>query len=400
MVIMNKFILVGLTSLLSLPALAEVSWETPQGNLKLYGDVEINMDAASKSGQLTSLRTSANKDWKAGSREQWDINGRILIGLDGYRRMNNGNFAGFTVQPLADIGGHMNLDDAAFFFGNEKDWKVKVGRFEAYDMFPLNQDTFVQHSGNTANDLYSDGYGYIYMMKEGRGRSNNGGNFLVSKYLGNWYFEVNTILKDGTTLFADKNYHGNTLENEKNVAYIRPVISWKQDSLSAAIAMESNVISNAYGYRDDQGQFQDQSKRNGYGATLTWNNQDKDPENGIVANLSSAYMDATNEKNFSAGANILWRNFEIGYIYAHNDIEYFNSANAGLVTSGLLTSPDKYDVHTIHTSYKIANIMDMNNFNLYLGAYWSKLEVSPDNKVVNAENDDRYGVRARFKYFF
>ncbi|MFA9210024.1 MAG: carbohydrate porin, partial [Yersinia sp. (in: enterobacteria)] len=81
-------------------------------------------------------------------------------------------------------------------------------------------------------------------------------------------------------------------------------------------------------------------------------------------------------------------------------IEYFNSANAGLVTSGLLTSPDKYDVHTIHTSYKIANIMDMNNFNLYLGAYWSKLEVSPDNKVVNAENDDRYGVRARFKYFF
>lgn len=397
---MNKFILVGLTSLLSLPALAEVNWETPQGNLKLYGDVEINMDAASKSGQLTSLRTSANKDWKAGSREQWDINGRILIGLDGYRRLNNGNFAGFTVQPLADVGGSMNLDDAAFFFGHEKDWKVKVGRFEAYDMFPLNQDTFVQHSGNTANDLYSDGYGYIYMMKEGRGRSNNGGNFLVSKYLGNWYFEVNTILKDGTTLFANNTYHGNTLENEKNVAYVRPVISWKQDSLSAAIAMESNVISNAYGYRDDQGIWQDQSKRNGYGATFTFNNQDKDPENGIVANLSSAYMDATNEKNFSAGANILWRNFEIGYIFAHNDIEYFNSANAGVITSGILTSPDKYDVHTIHTSYKIANVMDMNNFNLYLGAYWSKLEVAENNKVVNGDNDDRYGVRARFKYFF
>lgn len=34
-------------------------------------------------------------------------------------------------------------------------------------MFPLNQDTFIEYSGNTANDLYSDGYGYIYMMKEG-----------------------------------------------------------------------------------------------------------------------------------------------------------------------------------------------------------------------------------------
>ncbi|MFP1461802.1 carbohydrate porin [Escherichia coli] len=38
--------------------------------------------------------------------------------------------------------GSVNIDDAVFFFGKENDWKVKVGRFEAYDMFPLNQDTF------------------------------------------------------------------------------------------------------------------------------------------------------------------------------------------------------------------------------------------------------------------
>ncbi len=59
-------------------------------------------------------------------------------------------------------------------------------------MFPLNQDTFIEYSGNTANDLYSDGYGYIYMMKEGRGRSSSGGNLLFSKTVDNWYFEVNT----------------------------------------------------------------------------------------------------------------------------------------------------------------------------------------------------------------
>ena len=35
----------------------------------------------------------------------------------------------------------------------------------------LNQDTFVEYSGNTANDTYSDGFGYIYMMKEGRGEA-------------------------------------------------------------------------------------------------------------------------------------------------------------------------------------------------------------------------------------
>ncbi len=73
----------------------------------------------------------------------------------------------------------MNLDDAVFFsLVRKNDWKnKKIGRFEAYDMFPLNQDTFIEYSGNTANDLYSDGYGYIYMMKEGRGRSSSGGNF-------------------------------------------------------------------------------------------------------------------------------------------------------------------------------------------------------------------------------
>lgn len=33
------------------------------GDLRFYGDVEFNMDAASRSGSLTSMRTSANKDW-------------------------------------------------------------------------------------------------------------------------------------------------------------------------------------------------------------------------------------------------------------------------------------------------------------------------------------------------
>ncbi|MEN1677846.1 carbohydrate porin, partial [Pseudomonas aeruginosa] len=35
-------------------------------------------------------------------------------------------------------------------------------------------------------------------MKEGRGRSNAGGNFLVSKQLDNWYFELNTLLEEKT----------------------------------------------------------------------------------------------------------------------------------------------------------------------------------------------------------
>lgn len=94
-------------------------------DIKFYGDVEFNMDAASRSGSLTSTRTSANKDWAPGTNERWDINGRLLLGFDGYQRLNNGNFAGFSVQPLADLTGKMNLDDAVFFLARKKTGKLR-----------------------------------------------------------------------------------------------------------------------------------------------------------------------------------------------------------------------------------------------------------------------------------
>ncbi|MDR3106266.1 MAG: carbohydrate porin [Yokenella regensburgei] len=370
------------------------------GDLKIYGDVEFNMDAASRTGSLTSLHPTANSDWASGGNERWDINGRILLGFDGYRRMDNGYFAGFSAQPLADMTGSMNLDDAVFFFGQENDWKVKVGRFEAWDMFPLNQDTFVEYSGNTANDLYSDGYGYIYMMKEGRGRSDSGGSFLMSKTLGNWYFEVNTLLEDGSALFVDKQYHGAELVNDKNVAYVRPVIAWQNGRFSTAIAMESNLVNNAYGYRDSSGRWIDQSDRTGYGWTMTWNGQQTDPQDGVVVNLSTAYLDAVDETDFTAGVNALWHNVELGYIYAHNNIDRFDSATFDADCGGdcWVTDPGSYDIHTIHASYLFPNVMNMKNFNIYLGAYASWVESDP--KEGNGSEDSRYGGRVRFKYYF
>ncbi|PXW44801.1 raffinose porin [Klebsiella oxytoca] len=370
------------------------------GDLKIYGDVEFNMDGASGSGSLTSVKTSSSKNWAPGTKERWDINGRILLGFDGIRKMDNGNFAGFSVQPLADMTGKMNLDDAAFFFGREDDWKVKVGRFEAYDMFPLNQDTFVEYSGNTANDLYSDGYGYIYMMKEGRGRSSSGGNFLVSKTIDNWYFELNNLVENGSTLFQDSSYHGNTLENEKNVAYLRPVIAWNSGRFSTAMAMEKNVVKNAYGYYDNRGGWVDQSDRTGYGLTMSWNGQKTDPENGVTTNLNVAYMDASDEKDFTAGINSLWHRFELGYIYAHNKLDKFNSANyVSTCDDGCwISNVGDYDIHTIHASYLFPNVMDMKNFNIYLGAYASWIEAKPTDG--DKHEDSRYGGRLRFKYFF
>ncbi len=363
------------------------------GDLKIYGDVEFNMDAESKHGLLAMTNADVGSD---PTYDNWDLNGRILLGFDGIRTMNNGYFAGFSIQPLADMTGSMNLDDAAFFFGQEKDWKIKVGRFEAYDMFPLNQDTFVEHSGNTANDLYSDGHGYIYMMKEGRGRSDAGGNFLLSKQLDNWYFELNTLLEDGTSLYDGGDYHGRDMEQKKNVAYLRPVVSWAKDEFSIAAAMESNVVKNAYGYSNARGDFVDQSDRTGYGLTMTWNGLKTNPADGVVVNVNTAYMDANNEKDFTAGVNALWQRFELGYIYAHNKINDY----AGVICDNDCWIKDEgtYNIHTIHASYQIPNVMNMQNFNIYLGAYYSILD--SDVQANKSDDDDRYGARVRFKYFF
>lgn len=153
---MKKFFALSLLGLSSI-ANAAIQWDTPQGQLKLYGDVEFNTDAASSKQQLSSLKQTADKKNQPADKDRWDINGRILIGLDGYREINHSNYAGFTVQPLADLSGDMNLDDAAFYFGQKEEWNIKIGRYEAYDMFPLGQDTFIEYSGNTANDLYEDG---------------------------------------------------------------------------------------------------------------------------------------------------------------------------------------------------------------------------------------------------
>ena len=56
-------------------------------------------------------------------------------------------------------------------------------------------------------------------------------------------------------------------------------------------------------------------------------------------------------------------------------------------------------IHTIHASYQFANVMDMENFNIYLGTYYSILDSDGDKKHGD-DTDDRYGARVRFKYFF
>ena len=220
----------------------------------------------------------------------------------------------------------------------------------------------------------------------------------MSKQIDNWYFELNTLMEDGTSLYQDDQYHGRDIDQQKNVIYLRPVVAWSPtDEFTVSAGMESNVINNAYGYTNNQGQFIDQSGRTGYGLTMTWNGLKNDPDNGVVINANTAYLDADNEQDFTAGANVLWKRFELGYIYAHNKIDDY----AGVVCDNDCWIDDEgtYDIHTFHASYQFANVMNMQNFNIYLGAYYSILDSDGDDNNGTG-SDDRYGARVRFKYFF
>lgn len=106
-----------------------------------------------------------------------------------------------------------------------------------------------------------------------------------------------------------------------------------------------------------------------------------DPQDGVVTNLNVAYMDAEDETDFTAGVNSLWHGFELGYIYAHNKIDSFNTADfiANCDDNCWIADPGNYDIHTIHASFLFPNVMNMKNFNIYLGAYASWIESNPNN---------------------
>lgn len=121
---------------------------------------------------------------------------------------------------------------------------------------------------------------------------------------------------------------------------------------SAAAAIESNLVNNAYGYQSQSGRWVDQSNRTGYGLTMSWNTLKSDPQDGAVVNLSTALLDAADETDFSAGINALWHRVELGYIYAHNKIDQFNMAGVSGECDDdcAILAPGRYDIHTLHTS--------------------------------------------------
>ncbi|MFN6960592.1 carbohydrate porin, partial [Proteus mirabilis] len=60
-----------------------------------------------------------------------------------------------------------------------------------------------------------------------------------------------------------------------------------------------------------------------------------------------------------------------GYIYAHNNIKSYNINIDDYNNNYIIFGPGKYHIHTLYSSYELPNILDMDNFKICLGAYYS-----------------------------
>ncbi|MGF1777110.1 carbohydrate porin [Vibrio nomapromontoriensis] len=348
------------------------------GNFSIGGDVEFDFNFQDRDSQTA---------------KEFDQTGRILLEFAGERYTQNGHVLQVNVQPLMESSGNVALDDAWFAFGAQEGWNLRMGRFEAFDMFPVGQDTFLEYSGDTANDLVQDGSAYVYQMKEGRGRGSSG-QLMYSQSFDNLYVEVASMIGERDVLFGttgnvgQRQYHGKDVKSTKDAVLLRPVVGYQMGGFGIAASMEANLVKDAVVVDGVNGEV-DISDRKGYGLTANYSTTDWN----LIANF--AYMDAVDENNMSVGVNALYKGFGLGFIHAAN--EYENKEVSTSYASG------DVNVNTWYASYEFADVLTVDDFSIYLGAYYTTVDDKTDTTQTVSTNfaeDDDKGVRVRFKYFF
>jgi hypothetical protein len=334
------------------------------GNFSIGGDVEFDFNFQDREGQENN---------------EFNQSGRILLEFAGERITTNGHIFQVNVQPLMQSNGEVALDDAWFAFGAQDGWNLRMGRFEAFDMFPVGQDTFLEYSGDTSNELVSDGAPYVYQMKEARGRGSDG-QIMYSQSFNNLYVELGSMIGDRSDLFTGGKYHGANIDQDKtkDSVLIRPVVGYQAGNFGIAASLETNLVKDAVVTESGV----DISDRMGYGVTANYTTADWN----LIANF--AYMDAVDEDNMTVGVNALYKGFGLGYIHANNEYE----------NKKLTYTEGKAKVDTVYASYEFADVLEVDDFSIYLGAYYTKVDDQTTAKVFEEDTDK--GVRVRFKYFF
>ncbi len=102
--------------------------DNEQGNFSIGGDVEFDFNFQNR---------DSNENVLGETNSEFDQTGRILVAFYGERYTESGHVFQFNAQPLMKSDGQVGLDDAWFGFGAKDGWNLRMGRFEAFDMFLL-----------------------------------------------------------------------------------------------------------------------------------------------------------------------------------------------------------------------------------------------------------------------
>lgn len=332
---MNTLVKLSLASVLvsaAINAQAGVSIENDMGAFSIGGDVEFDLNYTDKN---------------ATDKQEFSQTGRVLVQVAAEHTVSGDRYIKMQAQPLLKTSGDVELDDAWFAMGKKADWELKVGRFEAYDLFPVGQDTMLAYAGDEP-----------YRANAARGRGDNG-QVAFSKTFDNVYFELSSLYAKHNTKTVN-NVEVNA--HDQNAVFLRPVVSFQAtDSFRVAGGLEANVTADK---KDADNDFM------GYGVTANYS------ADAVSVNLNYAFrdFDSQTKEQSTIGANLLVSGFGLGHVYSQDE-----------------TNATKTKLNTTYASYEIANVWDVDALNIYLGTYYSKQSDS-DNKDL--------GARVRFKYFF
>jgi hypothetical protein len=328
---------------------AGATFDTASGTLNLGADVEFD------------YTSETDADLYSG--------GRILIDLNGMKALDNGYFVGFKLNPTWGQNGNAGADDIWIKFGEQSNWALQAGHFEATNLSPAGQDIYVNTGGTT-----------MYRANFGRGRTGETDYSLDDS--------TDSVPGDGQLTFTKTMGDSATFEltaqsrDSGNVVVLRPVITATPGDLVflgvgaefSAVGDESTDFA-----RTVSGTQTDATDWFGLGGYIGFNISDDLSLTARAAYLSDNRVETNAFDAYTAGLNLQFKEFFIGALYGEGDAD--------------LAAEDTEELE-VYASYRIADIMNFDNFDIYLGAGWSEA------KVGGTTNDDTVGARVRLKYTF
>lgn len=326
---------------------AGATFDTAAGTLNLGADVEFD------------YTSETDADLYSG--------GRLLLDINGMKVLDNGYFVGFKLNPTWGQNGNAGADDIWIKFGAKDNWSLQAGHFEASDLSPAGQDTYVNTGGTT-----------MYRANFARGRTGETDYDLDDS--------TDALPGDGQMTYV-KALGGVNLEltaqslDKGNVVALRPVITATPGDLSLGFGAEFSVV----GDEDTQfartvtGTITDATDWFGLGGYVGYALSDDLSVTARAAYLSDSRVETNAFDAYTAGLNLQFQEFFIGALYGEGDAD--------------LAAEDTEELQ-VYASYRIADIMNFDNFDIYLGAGWSEA------KVGGTTQDDTVGARVRLKYTF